>query len=159
MASFRVNFFPNALAREAIEAATRSNQSLRTRWDLSFKRKSQEGSGPQPKNQAKKKPRPNCGYKIPKFQQQQPAIMVPMTPPGESIQGPQGQQFVVLSPQQSPAFNPSYESTPFRSPGSSEHSRGGRGGRQRGNFRGNQRGRGRGSHHRGKGVVKGNDTK
>ena len=70
-----INLFPNDLVRETIDAATSANQSLRTRWDLSFKRKSQEDSGPQPKNNPRKKQRPNYNYRFNKAQNQH-SVMV-----------------------------------------------------------------------------------
>ena len=70
--------FPADLVKEAVESATRASQSLRTRWDLSsFKRKSQDGSGAQPKN--RKRFRSGSNYKIPKLAQPQPTMMVPVS--------------------------------------------------------------------------------
>ena len=140
------NLFPRAIVSEVIQTATQSNASLRTRWDMPLKRKSQDSVGPQPKNK-----RTNVQYQIPKIQQPQQAVVVPVSPSGQPIQGLQGQQFVVLNTQPSPAYNKRYEKQTFRNPGF-QGNRGGRGGQWRG---GNQRrGQGRGqSRGGGRGLV------
>ena len=139
------NLFPKAIVAEVIHTASQSNTSLRTRWDMPFKRKSQESVGPQPKNK-----RANVQY-LPNIQQPQQAMVVPVSPSGQPIQGLQGQQFVVLNTQPSPAYNRKYEKQNFRNPGF-QGNRGGRGGQWRG---GNQRrGQGRGqSRGGGRGLV------
>ena len=104
--SFGEHLFPNNLVQEVIEAASKTNQSLRTRWDIPSKRKHVEGHGPQPKN------RPTS--KIPKVHQT-PAQMIPVTASTSAA----SQQFVLVpSPTPSPVHHPPFErQSSFRAPG------------------------------------------
>ena len=124
---FGENLFPNHLVQEAIEAASRANQSLRTRWDLPLKRKYTEGQGPQPKNrdtQWSKRP----PFKVPKVQQAAPQVI----PVSAATPGP-SQYVLVPSPAQSPAQNQTYErQATFRPPGFSYQHHGRRSGRGKG---------------------------
>ena len=149
--SFGENLFPNALVQEVIEAASRANQSLRTRWDMPSKRKHIEGQGPQPKN------RP---FKIPKVQSAPPQVI-----PVSASTSANSQQYVLVpSHSQSPVHRQPFErQTPFRAPGFSYQHHGRKSGRGKGkNFpqgrgraqsdrrnkgrsQGHRRGRGRGS--------------
>ena len=153
------SLFPSDLVQEAIAGATQANASLRARWRMPFKRKSQDSSGPQPKNQNWKKQKGNPHFKIPKVPQPQSSYhqsyMVPVSS-DQTVQGPQGQQYVVLTPQQSPAFNQAYErQRSFRPKGFFDQLRGGRGAFNRGNTGVQQRGRGKGQYNKGKGSGRG----
>ena len=124
---FGEHLFPNHLVQEAIEAASRANQSLRTRWDLPLKRKYTEGQGPQPKNrdtQWSKRP----SFKVPKIPQAASQVI----PVSASAPGPS--QFVLLpTSSQSPAHNQGYErQATFRPPGFSYQHQGRRSGRGKG---------------------------
>ena len=152
---FGEHLFPNHLVQEAIEAASRANQSLRTRWDLPLKRKYTEGHGPHPKNRDTQWSR-RPSFKISKIPQ--PAsqgIPVSASAPGPS-------QFVLLpNPSQSSAHNQGYErQATFRPPGFSYQHQGRRSGRGKGrsfqqgqsNSQNSRRSRGRSqSHRRGRG--------
>ena len=132
--------FPTALVLETIQEAAKACQNLRQRWGLSFKRKYQEGSGPQPKSTQKKKSKTPSKFRIPKLPQQQ--VVVPMSATGQPIQLPPGVQ-CVMTPQQSPAYNPSFQDRgQYRARGFNSQSRGRRGGGNQARGRGQNRGRG-----------------
>ena len=146
--------FPAALVKEAVEAATRASQSLRARWDLSsFKRKSQEGSGAQPKN--RKRFCSSSNYKIPKLPQAQATMMLPCSMDGQPIPGASGIPYVPMQvPQQSPVNNQHYQRSKFRNAGYSASATGGRGGESqtRGKGLGHHQPRERGGHSKGSGA-------
>ena len=112
------HLFPDDLVQETLDMAVKANHNLRTRWDLQFKRKWEEGKGPMPKN---KRFRKNKG------------LAAPPPPPPAAVAAPAGpsvaQPFIMVpNPNyvQSPAYNPSYDrGSAF--PAYSQHRRGGRG--------------------------------
>ena len=124
---FGANLFPNHLVQEAIEAASRANQSLRTRWDLPLKRKYTEGHGPQTKNRDTHWSK-RSSFKVPKVPQAAPQVIpVSATAPGPS-------QYVLLPTfSQSPVYSQTYERpSTFRPPGFSYQHQGRKSGRSRG---------------------------
>ena len=140
--------FTQAIVQEVIAAATQGNQSLQTRLGLQLKRKFQPGTGPQPKNVARKRFRKGTSFTIPKVQQ----------PPSFPSPGPSGHyQWVPAAPYQSPASNPAYEQKAknFRAQSSLGQARGRGGAAVRGRSRFAPFRRGRGGSARGRG---GKDT-
>ena len=145
------NLFSATDVQAAIDAAAASNQNLRERWNLSYKRRFQEGSASSKSGKkAKRSPQAKGGnagnYRIPKkpAQQQQPQqaqFAVLQTLPSTSG-NPQGPPVFVLQPQ-SPAFHAPYEQA-SSFPGF-QQSRGGGGSQRRGGGRGALQARGRGS--------------
>ena len=144
------NLFPATEVAAAIDAAATSNQNLRERWNLSYKRRFQDSSGSSKSGKkAKKTPQAKGGnagnFRIPKkpAQQQQPQqaqFAVLQTLPSSSG-NPQGPPVIVLQPQ-SPAFHAPYEQA-SSFPGF-QQSRGGGGSQRRGGGRGASQFRGRG---------------
>ena len=137
------NLFPTALVRATLDAASLSNQSLRERWGLSYKRRNQDQSSsqanPGKRGRGGSRGRGNYqgrgnflrGYRIPKnpqpIHQQQPQQYALYQQHPTSSRAPPAQQVFVLQPQ-SPAFH-----APFEQASSSQgfqQSRG-RGGSQR----------------------------
>ena len=147
------NLFPAALVQAAIDAAAAANQSLRSRWNLSYKRRFQENvgastkAGKKPKGTSQARGGGTAQYRIPKRtppqqQQQQPQYAV-LQPVPSTSRASQGQPLIVLQPSQSPAFHAPYEQASsfpgFQQP------RGGGGSQRRGRGRGNSQARGRGN--------------
>ena len=136
--------FSSASVKTTLEAAEKEGRSLCDRWGIyhgAGKRKSQEFSGPQPKNTPHKRTRGamSTWHQMPRLpktpkQQRVPTLMLQaVTPSGSGQQ----HQLVVVEPQQSQAFKKSSEVTSFRGGYNQGQQRGGR-------ARGNRRRYGRG---------------
>ena len=149
------NLFPAALVKATVDSASAVNQNLKARWNLSYKKRSQENVGAPPRAGKKSRGNPqqrggsSAQYRIPKRPppqqpqtQQQPQYAVFQPVPSTS-QAPQGQQLFVLQPTQSPAFHAPYEQA--SSSFGPHQSRGGGGFQRRGKGRGTPQARGRGN--------------
>ena len=125
------SLFPPEVVRDALDGAEKANQSLRTRWGLSFgsnqqqKRKSSPGSGPQPKGSA---------YKRFKLNMLRAQMALPPPPASFNVPPPPLPSYTraPAQPTPSPAHNPYFEQghSGFRqgqSYGGQGYNRGGRG--------------------------------
>ena len=148
------NLFPASLVQVTLDSAVSANQSLKSRWNLFFKRKSQETQGSSAtvvKKTKKSLARGGgaAGYRIPKKNQPQQQPQFAVLTPAPSTSGA-AQGLVLLQPSQSPAFHAPYEQA-SSFPGY-QFPRGGGGSQRRGKGRGISQARGKGnSQKRGKG--------
>ena len=101
------SLFHEDVVKEILDSAAHSNMNLRTKWKLSFKRKSTEGQGAQPKNRHRRRQasgQPSTGGSHQQHSQaqkaaapSQPTLVVPCSSTGQPL-AIQQMQYVMVNP-------------------------------------------------------------